>query len=322
MFNGCGGSDTSGARELVLYSGRSESLVGPLLTRFREETGIDVHVKYGNSAQLALAIQEEGDRSPADLFWSQDAGALGVLSKSQLFSELPENLLERVPKNFYHAGREWVATSGRARVLAYSTDRVEEAELPASVFDLTDPRWKDRVGWAPLNASFQSFVTAMRKSVGEERTQEWLSAMKANNAKPYPKNTAIIEALASGDIDLGLPNHYYLLRFKNKDADYPVEQKFFAARDIGNLVNVAGVGILRTSSRSELASELVRFLLSEASQQFFVNEVFEYPVTNANVGIPSLVGLDDLIDVAPPVELNELEDLEGTLDLLRKAGLL
>jgi iron(III) transport system substrate-binding protein len=194
--------------------------------------------------------------------------------------------------------------------------------LPASVFYLTNPEWKDRVGWAPLNASFQAFVTAMRKTEGEERTEEWLSAMKRNGARAYPKNTAIIEAIASGEIDLGLPNHYYLQRFKSKAPEYPVEQQFFATRDIGNLVNVAGIGILQTSRNARDATRLIRFLLSEEAQLFFVNEVFEYPVTTVAVDAVLPLGPGELIDVAPSVDLNDLEDLEGTLDLLRKAGLL
>ena len=146
--------------------------------------------------------------------------------------------------------------------------------------------------------------------------------MKVNEAKAYPKNTAIIEAIAAGEIDLGLANHYYLLRFKKADPDFPVEQDFFERHDIGNLVNVAGVGILRTSRNREQAERFVRFLLSSEAQRYFVGEVFEYPVVQANVENPSLVDINELIDLAPPVELNELDELNETLDLLRKVELL
>jgi iron(III) transport system substrate-binding protein len=311
---------TTRAGELVLYSGRGQSLVEPLLRRFEGETGIDIKVKYGSSAQLAIALQEEGTKSPADLFWAQDAGALGVLSKAGLFAKLPKDVIERV--DFCYSGDEWVATSGRARLFAYAPARVNEEETPRSVFELVDPKWKGRVGWAPLNSSFQSFVTAMRKSFGDGKTMDWLSGMKANETKAYPKNTAIIEAIAAGEIDLGLPNHYYLLRFKKADPDFPVEQSFFDAQDIGNLVNVAGVGILRTSRNRGQAEQLIRYLLSPEAQRYFVDEVFEYPVVDGRFDNPALVDIDELDDLAPSVELNELDELNETLDLLRKVGLL
>ncbi len=321
---GCGEreSRTGEHQGFVLYSGRSQSLVEPLLEMYRAQSGIDIDVKYGSSAELAIALQEEGDRSPADLFWAQDAGALGVLSKAGLFARLPDDVVETIPKVFLHRKAEWVATSGRARLFAYSPARVSADERPRSVFDLADPRWKGRVGWAPSNASFQSFVTAMRKVYGDERATTWLSAVKMNEAKAYPQNTAIIEAIAAGEIDVGLPNHYYLLRFKKTDPDFPVEQSFFAPHDIGNLINVAGVGVLRTSHNRKQAERFVRYLLSPEAQRYFVDEVFEYPVVEGDFGNPSLVDIDELIDLAPPVELNDLDELNETLDLLRKVGLL
>ena len=198
----------------------------------------------------------EGDKSPAALFWAQDAGALGAISKKAMFEKLPESILTQVPSGFRDAEGFWVATSGRARTLAYSPERVNMEELPESIFDLTQPMWKGRVGWAPTNASFQAFVTSLRVQVGEERTAEWLSGMKANGAKKYAKNTPIIEALAAGEIDVGLPNHYYLLRFKSKDSDFPVEQTFFKPSDPGNLVNIAGIGLLKSSKNKECRTEI------------------------------------------------------------------
>ena len=221
------------AETLTIYSGRSKSLVEPIIKQFEEKSGIQVEVSYGGTTQLAAALLTEGDKSPAALFWAQDAGALGAVSKKEMFEKLPESVLTQVPSGFRDTEGFWVATSGRARVLAYSPERVKMEELPESIFDLTQPMWKGRVGWAPTNASFQAFVTSLRVQVGEEKTAEWLKGMKANGVKKYAKNTPIIEALAAGEIDVGLPNHYYLLRFKSKDSDFPVEQTFFKANDPG-----------------------------------------------------------------------------------------
>jgi iron(III) transport system substrate-binding protein len=308
--------------ELVVYSGRSKGLVHPIIKQFEKETGITVKVRYGNTAQLAVALLEEGEKSPADLFWAQDAGALGAVSKQGLFQTLPESTTSKVPDKFRNSEGMWIATSGRARVLAYAPERVKAEELPKSVFDLTDAKWKGRVGWAPQNASFQAFVTAMRVLEGEEKAEEWLRGMKANGAKSYPKNTPIIRALAAGEIDLGLPNHYYLMRFKKSDSGFPVEQAFFTSGDAGNLVNVAGIGVLKSSSHSEEVSSFVQYLLSPKVQQFFISEVFEYPVTDAVIPSEKLLPLNELLKLTPELNLEKLDDLEGTLKLLRETDIL
>lgn len=310
------------AETLTLYSGRSKSLVEPIIQQFEKETGIEVKVSYANTTQLAAKLRTEGDKSPASLFWAQDAGALGAVSKNGLFAKLPESILSKVPETFRHTDGLWLATSGRARVLAYSPERVNADALPDSIFDLTQPKWKGKVGWAPLNASFQAFVTAMRAQVGENRAEQWLRDMKANGTKAYQKNTPIIEALAAGEIDLGLPNHYYLFRFKKRDSKYPVEQSFFKANDPGNLVNVAGIGLLKSSENQETALKFIEYLLSPKAQQYFVSEVFEYPVTEGVIPNANLLPLTELLKIVPTFNLNEMDDLEGTLKLLRRVDIM
>ena len=310
------------AETLTIYSGRSKSLVEPIIKQFQEETGIQVKANFGGTTQLASALLTEGDKSPAALFWAQDAGALGAISKKEMFEKLPESILTKVPSGFRDVEGFWVATSGRARVLAYAPDRVKMEELPQSIFDLTQPVWKGKVGWAPTNGSFQAFVTAMRVQVGEEQTAEWLRGMKANGAKKYAKNTPIIEALAAGEIDLGLPNHYYLLRFKKADSDYPVAQTFFKTSDPGNLVNVAGIALLKSTENKETALKFVDFLLSAKAQQYFTSDVFEYPVIEGVTQNPNLVPLSELIQAAPVFNLNDMDDLEGTVKLLQKVEVL
>ena len=314
--------NTVNARGLTLYSGRSKSLVEPIIEQFERDTGIKIKVRYGGTAQLAVALLEEGSKSPADLFWAQDAGALGAINRQGLFKQLPDAISSRTPVQFRNSAGMWVATSGRARVIAYSSERVAPGVLPTSVFDLADAKWKGRVGWAPQNASFQAFVTAMRLLVGEEKAEAWLSGMKANRTESYAKNTPIIKALAAGEIDLGLPNHYYLLRFKKIDSEFPVEQTFFKPGDPGNLVNVAGIGLLKTAQHSEEALAFVQFLLSAQAQQFFVSELFEYPITDKGIPNPKLAPFAELLEHIPKLELDALDDLEGTLKLLRKVGIL
>lgn len=319
---GAAGAAMAADGEIVVYSGRSKSFMDHLLNAFEADTGIKVKRVYGSTAEIALKLQTEGERTPADVFLAQDAGALGALSKAGLLAELPTELTSLVDSAYVSAHNDWVATSLRARTLAYSPKRVSEDELPASVYDLTKPQYKGRVGWSPANASFQAFVTAMRVSEGDAKTRQWLEAMKANGAKSYPRNTAIIQAIAAGEVDLGLPNHYYLIRFKIPDSNYPVEQTHFAAGDIGNMVNVAGAGVLKNSDNKEAARKLIAYLLSDKGQHYFVGEIYEYPVVDGVIPHRQHGNIQENLQYAPKLDLNTIDDLNGTLEMLRDLGLL
>lgn len=309
-------------QSLVLYSGRSKSLVEPLVERFQKETGIKVQVRYAGTTQLALTIIQEGSRSPADVFWAQDTGALELLHEKGLFAALPASITDKQLPEFRSPDNSWVATSARGRTLAFSSVRLKKDQLPASVFDLTDPKWKGKIGWSPANASFQAFVTGMRAEVGEEKTREWLKGIIANEPKAYPRNGPILDGIASGEIDLGLINHYYLLKTKSQKADFPVDQATFASKgDIGNLLFVAGAGVLKSSKNQDTAQKFVDYLLSESSQRFFTTEVYEYPVLTGFEAGSSTMDVTHAREAAPKVPYSNLKDLDGTLKLLKELGL-
>ncbi len=326
MPAGSGGSgvmaeETADKGKIVVYCGRGEALVGPLLKEFEKQTGIKVEVSFATTGQQLAKLQGEGERSPADLFWSQEEGALGVLARGGKLADLPKELLEKVDVKFRNKGGQFVATSGRARVLAYSTTRVKKDDLPKSVFDLADPKYKDKIGWAPPNASFQAFVTALRKTHGEEKAKKWLQDVKANGAKTFANNRLILDAIAAGQIDVGLPNHYYLIAYKQKDSAYPVDQTFFADGDVGNLMMLAGAGVLKTARNKEQAHQLIKFLLDKTAQTHFTEKNNEYPVVPGVKVNPILVSHDELTRKAPKIELDQLDDLEGTKKLLKEVGL-
>ena len=188
-------SETASSEPLVVYAGRSEELVQPLIDQFTEATGIEVEVRYAGSAELAAQILEEGANSPADVFFAQDAGALGAVSKAGLLKTLDQSIRDLVSPEYGAKDGSWIGVSGRVRVLNYNPERV--TELPKSVFDLANPEYQGRVGIAPTNASFQAFVTAMRLIEGEAKTLEWLEAMKVNGVV-YEKNGAILDAVEAG----------------------------------------------------------------------------------------------------------------------------
>lgn len=309
------------AGSLTIYSGRSEELVGPVIEQFEGETGIDVEVRYGDTAEMAGTILEEGDNSPADVYFGQDAGALGALSEAGRFQELDAATLEKVDPQFRSVDGQWVGVSGRARVAVYNTATLSEADLPESVLDFTDPKWGGgRLGWAPTNGSFQAFVTALRVAEGEDGARAWLEGIQANEPKVFENNTTIVEAAAAGEIDAGFVNHYYLYRFLADDPDYPAANYVFPNGDLGSLVNVAGVGILDTAENTEEAQRFVEFLLSTPVQEYFATKTFEIPLiegVESDAALPPLESLQQ-----PDINLNELADLEGTLALMTEVGLI
>lgn len=307
--------------DLTLYSGRGETLVAPIIEAFTAQTGIAVNVRYAGTAELAVLLQEEGDASPADLYWAQDAAALGAVV--DLFAPLPEDLVANVPAAYRDTENRWVATSGRGRVLAYSTVRVSTEEMPASIFDLTDPKWQGRIALPATNGSFLAHVTAMRVIHGEDETRQWLEGIAANAPVAVRNNTAAIQAIGDGEADIAVTNNYYLSRFLNRDSDFPVNQTLFAnVGDIGNLLLVAGMGVLNSSNHKEDAQAFIEFLLSPAAQQYFTGEVSEFPIVPGTIVTRQDINLDDVIRVAPEVDLNTIGDLEGTLEMIRAAGLL
>ena len=305
--------------ELIIYSGRSESLVDPIIQQFKGATGIDVQVKYAGTAALAATLLEEGDNSPADVFYAQDPGGLAAVSG--MMTELPADIIKLTPEWARSGEDRWVGVTGRARVVVYGTDNLTEADLPDDLWGFTEPEWKGRVGWAPTNGSFQAMVTALRVGWGEERAEEWLRAMIDNDVQIYPKNTPQVAASAAGEIDVGLVNHYYLYRFLAEEGeDFPARNAHLRGGGPGAIVMVSGAGILKTAENSENAEAFIRFLLSAVGQQYFAGQTFEYPLVE---GVRPSVLLTPLDEIGQPdITLADLADLAGTQALLQKTGAL
>lgn len=320
----CGSGDAGdgqvSAGSLVIYSGRSESLVGPIITQFAEASGIDVRVKYGGTAELAATIREEGNNTPADVFFAQDPGGLGAVAS--MLSPLPPDIISAVPDWARAANSaDWVGISGRARVVVYNRNAISESDLPSDLQDLTDPRWKGRIGWAPANASFQTMVTAMRSTWGEDETRKFLTGLKSNDPQEYPKNTPIVAATAAGEIDVGLVNHYYLHRFIQEDGeDFAARNHFLRDNGPGSLIMVSGAGILNEADNRDNAEKFLRFMVSPVAQQYFASQTFEYPLVegvNTHRLLPPIAELN-----GPDIDVADLADVAGTQSLLRDLGII
>jgi iron(III) transport system substrate-binding protein len=321
ILTGCSSSDEQATEvtELTIYSGRSEEFIAPFFAQWEAQSGITLNIRYGDSAELAAQILEEGGNSPADLFLSQDAGSLGAVAQAGLFTQLSAEIASAIPATYVAANRNWVGVTGRARVFAYAPDRVKV--LPQSVTDLTNSQYKNQIGIAPTNASFQAFLTALIENKGVDFAKNWLKALQANGVKIYAKNSAIVEAIDKGEISIGLVNHYYIWEVsEGLGRAINVKNGFFATGDLGNLINVSGAGVLASSKKYAAAEDLINFLTSAASQAKFVTDTHEYSLISgaaAPAGVPAL----DQIG-APAVDLATLKNIKATQDLLIEVGLL
>ena len=275
-------------------------------------------MRYGDSPSLSATLVEEGKNSRADLFYSQDAGSLDAIEKAGNLEQLPDDILQQVPARFRSKTGRWVGVTGRSRVIAYGP-KVKESELPDSPLELAEPKWKGRVGWAPTNASLQGYVTALRLVEGEDVARRWLQGMVDNKAQVFDSNVPIRDAIAEGELDLGLINHYYVAEAQAEDPNYPVKVHF-PTKDLGSLINVAGVGVLASSKRKEAAIDFVRTMLERPAQEYFAESSKEYPLAAGVKPAKELTPLDEI--PAPDVDLANLGDLKGTIELMRDTGAL
>jgi len=307
------------AEALVLYSGRNEDFVEPVIEAFTAETGIEVETRYAGTGELATTILAEGGDTPADVFWAQDPAFIGGIAKEGLLTELPADLTDLVDERFQDAAGQWVGITGRSRVFVYNTDLVSEDELPETVWDLVEPEWSGRFGVAPTNGSFVAFVTGMLLAEGEDRTREWLEGIAANDPVIFEGNGPIVDAVVAGDLDGGLVNHYYLLQRIAELGEVPAANHFFGDGDPGSMVMATGAGILASSDQQDAAAELIRYLLSAESQEHFLG-LYEYPMID-EAGTPE--GQPPLSELAVfDISLTDTADtLEPALTLISESGL-
>jgi iron(III) transport system substrate-binding protein len=320
---GAGGAAQASDKKVTVYSGRSESLVKPVLEKFTQATGVTVEARYGDTAQMAAQLLEEGDKTAADVFLAQDAGALATVAKKGMFTTLPDAVVAKVPQQYRARSGRWVGVTGRARVLVYNPELVTAADLPPSAFDLTRSQWKGKIGIAPTNGSFQAFITAIRVGHGDAKAAEFLAGLKANGAPVRENNDQIVTDVADGKLAAGLVNHYYVHEIAKEKGAPPASLNaklhFFAAGDVGNLVNVSGVGVLAGAAQDPDARALVDYLLGSEAQTHFATEVWEYPLVD---GVTGAAGLPAFTDLKPPaIDLNDLDSLERTISLIKAAGL-
>lgn len=306
---------------LVVYSGRNEELVGPLLETYREQSGTELSVRYGSTSAITAQLLAEGDQSPADVVLLQDAGALGALGDADCLADLPGELTSQTLTEYADEDGRWVPLTGRARVVAYNPDLIAAADLPADTADLVDPRFAGKIGIAPGNASFQAFVTVLRVLEGEDAAEQFVQALVDNDVQTFESNGAILDAVDGGQLPMGLINHYYWFEKAAEVGAENVRAQLAYLQDggAGSLVNVSGSGVVSSTDRPEDATAMVDFMLSEEAQGYFAEQTFEYPMIEAVPAEEQLPALEEL--QAPEIDLDDMASLSATLDLLNRAGL-
>ena len=309
-------------REITVYSGRTENLIGPVLEAFACETGIDVAVRWGSSTQLALLTGEEDDRTRADVFLSRSPGPVGFLEARGLLQPIGASVLNLVSEENRSAHGTWIGFSGRKRVLVYNIDLVDSEDLPDSVFDLTNERWRGKVAIPATNGSFIDWFTVFRDQYGTDVAARWLRDMVANDARYYPNNRSIVEATGRGEIEVGLVNHYYNYQEAvARGDDHRALNHDLADHDIGSLLIITAATVTAASDRVEEAEELLSYLLSEPVQTYLTEETFEYP----------LAGGVEPVDLLPPLTALEIGSVdfdalgggfEETTEIIETSGIL
>lgn len=314
---------TASASDLTIYSGRSKTFVQPIVQQFEKQTGLKVKVRYGSDAQLVAALREEGDRSPADVFWGNSMGALGTLAADGRFTTLPKVLTKNINPDYLPQDKSWLPITVRFRSLAFNSKKFKTDDLPASVFDLPKMKHlKGKIGWTTTYPSFHDFLSVMLDKHGEKVTRQWLTDMKALNPKDFKRsNVGMLEAIRSGEIDVGLTNHYYVQRVIR--LKYPIDTHFFKSRDVGNLGNATGAGILKTSKHKVAATRLLKMLGTQNAQTFFLSVNFEYPVIDDLIQPTTMLPYKEVSKRNPRVDPSIFhKNNEKVQKILRDLGLL
>jgi iron(III) transport system substrate-binding protein len=318
---GCSSGGGS-AGSLTVYSGQHQQTMTALVSEFEHSTGIKVKVRTDDEATLANQILQEGSHSPADVFVAENSPALTLLQERQLLVPVDAPTLAAVPAADSSSSGDFVGVSARTAVLAYNTGQLQPAQLPTSVLDFADPKWKGKVGFAPTETDFQPIITAITKLDGADAATKWLSGLKANG-KIYADNETLIAAVNKGEIATGLVDHYYWYRLRDEVGAGSVHSAlhFYAPGDPGNLVDISGAGILKSSKHQALAQRFLAYLTSKPAQTIIAtSESWEYPIAPGVADTRLEVPFDQLHP--PPLSISDLGDGTASLKALQQVGLL
>lgn len=314
------GAHAADAATLTLYNGQHAKTTQKLVDAFTQATGIRVEIRKGSSTQLANQIIEEGDRSPADVFYAEESPPVAALAEKGLLAPLPKDTLDQVIPGYTAGDGTWTGVTARCRVTVYNRDMVQASELPASVLDMATAAWKDRVGFVPTSGAFQEQLIAIKLLKGRDAALNWLKGLK-QYGRIYNGNMAAMRAVERGEIATALVNNYYWYIVATEvGADKMKSGLHYAGpKDPGGLITVSAAGILKTARNQDAARQLLAFMVSQAGQEAIADTVAEYPLRPGVKSPFDLKPFDALNP--PPVSPADLGDAADALALRREAGL-
>ena len=316
------GSSTHGGSAITVYNGQHEQTTAALVAAFERQTGIKVNVRTGDEAELGNQILQEGSSSPADVFYTENTPVLEALREKGLLAPVASSTLAAVPSRYDSEQGDWVGVSARVSVLVYNTSQIKPAELPGSILELAGPKWKGRVGFAPSETDFQPLITAIIRLDGLATAERWLKGLQANS-KTYPDNETVVAQVNNGESAVGLINHYYWFRLRAEIGAGAMHSAlhYYAPGSPGDLVNVSGAAILKSSPHRAAAQKFLAFLVSRTGQETIAHShSYEYPL---RPGVAPAPGLRPFAELQPaPLTPAELGDGAMALALEQKLGLL
>ena len=306
---------------VTIYNAQHQELIEEIAPGFTKETGIEVKLRNGSDFELANQLVQEGSASPADVFLTENSPAMSLVQSKGLFSPVEAKTLAQVPEQYSPSDGSWMGFAARSTVLAYNTDKVKEADLPASILDLAKPEWKGKISFSPSGADFQAIVSAVLETKGEAATKEWLAGIKANGTV-YQGNNVVLESVNAGEVDAGVIYHYYWYRDQAESGENSDNTKlhFFGDKDPGAFVSVSGAGVLKSSKKQADAQKFLAYLSGEKGQQALADSyALEYPLNPAVSLKPPVKPFSEL---DPP--LIDVAKLNGpkVISLLQEVGFL
>jgi len=317
LLAGCGG----GGPTLVIYNGQHEQLLDELAPTFTDETGIKVEIRNGDDLGLSNQLVQEGSKSPADVFLTENSPAMSQVEAAGLLQKLPQDVVDPIPAQYRPSSGDWTGFVSRSTVLVYNKSAVDPADLPSSILDLADPEWKGKLCFSPTGADFQAIVAAMIDLEGESKTKTWLEGLEANGTT-YDGNDVVLESVNSGQCEVGIEYHYYWYRDQAESGDNSDDSAlyFFGHQDPGAFVSVSGAGVLASSDMKTEAEKFVSFLTHEQGQKLIADSyALEYPLNPAVSLAPPVKPFDTL--QPPEVNVSDL-DPKRVVDLLTQVGFL
>ena len=321
----CGGpSSGSGGSSITLYNGQHEQTTNSLVAAFEKQTGIHVNVRNDDEDTLANQIALQGANSPADVFYTENSPALEYLQSKGMLATVDGSTLSAIPARYNSPQHDWVGVSARVSVLIYNPALIKASQLPTSVLQLADPRYKGKLAFAAGETDFQPIVTSVLRTYGQSRTLSWLEGIKANAAGHIvPDNETITSDVSRGLVAFGVINQYYWYRLKAEIGASHVHSKlaYFAPRDPGYVIDVSGAAVLRSSKHQAAAQRFLTFLVSRKGQEIIAHsESYEYPLLP---GVMTAAPETPFSKLQPnSITIAQLGDGSEAIALLQKTGLL